>query len=334
MVVINNRPIGGDNPTYIIAEMGINYNGSLDIALKMVEEAAMSGVDAVKLQIITADKSYAKGSNSRSIFKGVELELREWGIIVDKAKNLGIDVFSTFVNPYDLEYARKLDLPAIKISSTNLTNFPLLEAIATLKKPVIMSTGMSYISEVDEAVRFLEERNQKQIGILQCTALYPTPAKDVNLRSIETLSKAFPMYPVGFSDHTLGINCAIASVTMGAKIIEKHFTLDQKMEGPDHHFSATPEELKALVKGIREIELALGSSGKKPVEDEIPLREKLQRSLVAVEDIQEGSILIRENLIVKRSKAGGIPPKYLNIVVGRRVKKKILKDEAITWDVI
>ena len=158
MITINNREIGGNNPAYIVAEMGINHNGSLEIAMKMIEGAARSRVDAVKVQIISAEESYTRKSKSYSIFRKMELKFEEWRMLVNRARELEIDIFSTFVNTFDLKYAKELDLPAIKISSTNLTNFPLLEAVAVLKKPVLLSTGMSYLSEVDEAVRFLEEK--------------------------------------------------------------------------------------------------------------------------------------------------------------------------------
>ena len=233
MFLINNREIGGENPTYIIAEMGINHNGSLDIAMKMVKEAAKCGVDAIKVQIVDADRSYTKNSESYSIFKSVELKIDEWGKIVKLAKKLNLDIFASFTQPEDVKIAEQLDLPAIKVSSSNITNFPFLKAVAKVGKPLFLSTGLGYLSEVDEAVRYLEENGNKQIGILQCTSLYPTEHKDVNLLVIKTLQKAFP-YPIGFSDHTKGICSAIASVALGAKIIEKHFALDRSMQGPDH----------------------------------------------------------------------------------------------------
>ncbi|MEW5766982.1 MAG: N-acetylneuraminate synthase family protein [bacterium] len=334
MLVINSKPIGAGHPTYIIAEIGINHNGSLDIATKMLEQAVKSGVDAVKMQIISADNSYARTSPSYSIFKKVELSLEEWATLVNQARMLNIDMFATFVNSSDLLYAEQLDLPAIKISSTNITNFPLLEAIAQLGRPVIMSTGMGYLSEVDEAVRFLEKKGQQQMGILQCTSLYPTQPKDVNLLAIRTLAEAFPKYPVGFSDHTIGINCAVAAVAMGAKILEKHFTLDRDMEGPDHHFSVTPDELACMVSAVREVEAAFGSSMKGPVLEERSIRDQFQRSLVASEDIREGERLEQGKIITKRSEVKGIAPKYMDIVIGRIAKQSIAKDAPITWDAV
>jgi len=334
MIAINKKQIGEQYFPYIIAEMGINHNGRFDIALKMVEAAAACGADAVKLQIISADESYTRNSKSYDIFKKIEFSLEQWQKIVAFAKNKGIDVFSTFVNLHDLKYAALLDLPAIKISSTSITNFPLLEAAGRIGKPIIISTGMSYLSEVDEAVRCLERNGMDQIGIMHCTSLYPTAPEDVNLRVIETFKLAFPCYPVGYSDHTSGIHCAVAAVALGAQIIEKHFTLDKSMPGPDHHFSVTPDELKRMIREIREVKSAMGSSLKRPAKDEIPIRSQLQRSLVAAVRIRKGQEIKPNMLASKRSADTGIAPKYLSIVSGRTAKIDIEKDTPITWELI
>ena len=334
MLMINSKTIGNECPTYVIAEIGVNYNGSYKLASELVTSAAACGVDAVKIQIITANRSYTPDSDSYSIFKQNELAVEEWIKLVDFAKSLKITIFSTFVNDLDLKYAEILDLPAVKISSTNITNFPLLKSVARLGKPVIMSTGMGYLSEVDEAIRFLEKNGQNKIGILQCTSLYPTPPDQLNLRSIRTIQCAFPKYPVGFSDHTVGNHCAIAAVACGAKIVEKHFTLNKEIEGPDHHFSATPDEMKALVGAIREVEMSLGSTQKRPSPREISLRDEFQRSLVAAVDIRKGQCLEADMLIPKRSPSKGIEPKYVDIICGRIARIDIRKDSPITWDCI
>ncbi|MEE1550225.1 MAG: N-acetylneuraminate synthase family protein [Nitrospinaceae bacterium] len=332
MLTIDNRNIGEDRPTYVIAEIGINYNGSYNIAEQLVTSAAECGVDAVKLQIITAEKSYTPDSISHSIFKKNELSPEEWQGLVKLARNLELTVFATFVNANDLKSAEPLELPAIKISSTNITNFPLLKAIARLGKPVILSTGMGYLSEVDEAVRYLEERGLRKLGILHCSSLYPAAPENLNLRAIQTLKMAYPEYPIGFSDHTMGIHCTVAAVVCGAAIIEKHFSLDRDMDGPDHHFSATPQELKTLVAALREVEAALGSTRKHPVSGELQLRKQFQRSLVAAVDIKQGQRLESEMLIPKRSPNKGIAPKHLDIVCGRRVRSNVSKDSPLTWD--
>jgi N-acetylneuraminate synthase/N,N'-diacetyllegionaminate synthase len=334
MLAINNRSISSGHPTYIIAEMGINHNGQVEIARQMVESACDCGVDAVKVQIITADASYVKDCASYPIFKKNELNFEEWEDIIRFVKHKNLDVFSTIVNPYDIQYVERFELPAIKISSTSITNFPLLEEIGRLKKPVIMSTGMAFLSEVDEAVRYLEKQGQPELGLLHCTSLYPTPPEHLNLKAIQMLQSAFPDYTIGFSDHTVGYHCAVAAVACGASIIEKHFTMDKQMNGPDHSFSATPDELKTLVQAIREVESALGSTRKQPAPKELSLRKEFQRSLVAAVDIKQGQRLTPELLVPKRTPKKGIKPKHLDIVCGRRVQSDIPKDSPIIWDLI
>ena len=172
------------------------------------------------------------------------------------------------------------------------------------------------------------------MGILQCTSLYPASSTDINLNVIKTLLNAFPKYPIGFSDHSIGVNCAVASIAIGGKIVEKHFTLDRNMEGPDHCFSSTPEELMQMVRSIREVELSMGSSIKRPVSDEISLRDKLRRSIVAARNIEKGEILTEDKITAKRSNVKGLEPRYIEIIVGREVKKNISKDDPITMDLL
>lgn len=333
MLTIHNRSIGNEYPTYIIAEIGVNHNGNVDLAVKMVEAAKNAGADAVKVQIIDPDKSYTKGTESYDIFKKVYIPLDGWRTVCAKAKELSIDIFATFTQPDDMPLADTLGFPAIKISSSNVTNFPLLKAAAKTGKPVIMSTGLSYLSEVDEAVRYLEEHGCTQMAILHCTSLYPTPPQEVNLRALTTLAHAFA-YPIGFSEHTVGIHCSVAAVALGARIIEKHFTLDQKMEGPDHYFSSTPEEFKELVHAVREVDRALGTGVKKPAQKELSERIKLQRVLVAAREIKEGEPLTAENVTAKRSSVEGLPPKWYETILGRACRRALAKDEPITLETI
>jgi len=331
---INKKPIGPDRPTYIIAEVGINHNGRLDLAMKMLKEAAQSGVDAVKIQIVYADQSYTPGSASYAIFKKMELSLEDWQKIVDYAHQLQVDIFASFGQPEDAACVERFRFPAIKISSSNLTNFPLLKAVAALKKPILLSTGLSYLSEVDEAVRFLEKNGHPHLGIFQCTSLYPTQSNEVNLRAISTLDQAFPHSVIGFSDHTLGTHCAVAAVTLGARLLEKHFTLDRQMEGPDHHFSATPQELGRLVQEIRSIEAALGTGVKQPCPEEHSQRDSLQRSIVTKIDIRAGTPFTLANTTIKRSPVKGLEPKLYETILGRPAKKDIAAHDPIGWDSI
>ena len=245
---------------------------------------------------------------------------------------MDVDIFATFTHPDDIAIANELGFPAVKISSSNITNFPLMKSAAAAGKPLIVSTGMAYLSEVDEAVRYLEEQGVKQMGILHCTSLYPTAPEDVNLRAIDTLKHAFPAYPIGFSEHTMGIHLSVAAVARGACIIEKHFTLDPKMEGPDHYFSSTPEEFAVLVKAVREVERALGDGVKRPMSKEIPERAKLQRVLVAVKNIQEGEVFTNENITGKRSSHRGLPTKWYESVIGHASRRVLAKDDPITLE--
>lgn len=329
---INGHLVGNGYPAYIVAEIGINHNGEVGTAMELIKQAKQAGADAAKFQIVTAARCYTQSSAAHAIFKKIEMNKEQWRQLITYAKERGIDFFATFADVQDLKEYAEFSLPAIKISSTNLTNFPLLEAVAQKNKPVIISTGLSYLSEIEEAVQFLKAKGQNQIAILQCTSLYPTEAKDVNLLALETFKQTFPGHPVGFSDHTIGTTCAIAAVAMGAKIIEKHFTLDKRMPGGDHRFSATPDEMQQLVASVREVEKARGSKIKEPTANEIPLREEWMRSLVALKDIEEGQILTLDLIGVKRSITKGLEPKFLESALGKRTTKTLHQDEPITGD--
>lgn len=331
--MIGGRTIGDGRPTYIIAEIGINHNGDPARFRTMLRAFRDAGADAVKVQIIDAARSYARSSPSYDIFKRIEFDLLTWHALVAEARSLGVALFSTFTEPDALALVAELDLPAVKVSSGNVTNIPLLRAIAATRRPVIMSTGLSYLSEVDEAVRELESHGCTELAILQCTSLYPTASRDANLRTFVTLRHAFP-YPIGFSDHTVGNACAIAAVALGARLIEKHVTLDHALPGPDHHFSATPEEFAALVRSIRDVEAALGASRKQPVAAELAERSKFQRTLVASRAIAAGEAFTTENIIGKRTTGAGLAPRFADYYYGQRAARAIAIDEPITFDVI
>jgi N,N'-diacetyllegionaminate synthase len=333
MLTINNRHISIDHPTYIISEIGINHNGDLATALAMVDESARAGADAVKVQIIFADRSYVPGTESHEIFKKIEFTKDEWKQIASRARELKIDFFSTFTQPDDMAMVDEFQFPAVKISSSNVTNFPLMKAAAATGKPIIMSTGLSYLSEVDDAIRYLEEHGCTQLAVLHCTSLYPTPPSEVNLGALATLQRAFP-YPVGFSEHTKGIHISIAAVALGARIIEKHFTLDKTMNGPDHHFSASPEELAQLVHDVRDVERAFGNGYKRPRLGELPERLKLHRVLVATRDMQAGEILDSRAIAGKRSSQSGLGTRWHDLIVGRTLRIGVRKNDPITLNVL
>lgn len=328
-IVINGRKIGPGYPVYVIAEIGINHNGRLELALDMVRAAKQAGADAVKFQILTADRCYTKASPSYEIFKKIEFKRSEWKAIFDLARSLGIDCFATFVDRRDIADFAEFTAPAVKVSSSNVTNIPLLESLAELGVPVLLSSGMSELNEVREAVDALRAHGQKEIALFQCTSLYPAPVNSLNLRVIESLRKEFPSCTVGFSDHSQGTLGAVVSVALGATLIEKHFTLDHGLEGPDQHFSCDPREMAELVAAVRGAESALGFSIKAPTAEEKAMRGRFRRTIVALRDIDCGEILSEDNIGLKRSNIAGLEPKYYRALLGRKIKSSVAVDAPV-----
>lgn len=255
-IKIGDRYVGKGEPTFIIAEGGLNHNGDIDIGKELVKEAKKCGADAIKFQSYHTEDFISKKSEYYELFKSLELSEEEFYELKEYAEKIGIMFIST---PLDLKYVdilNKMNVPAFKIASGDLTFYPLLEKVAKTGKPVILSTGMSDIGEIWEAVKVLENNGCRDIILLHCISSYPTPYEDVNLNAIKTLKSIFNI-PVGYSDHTLGILAPVVSVALGADVIEKHFTLDKNMEGPDHALSADPEEFKEMVNNIRLVEKCL-----------------------------------------------------------------------------
>ena len=340
-VRINNRQIGEEEHCFIIAEAGSNHNGSLEQAKKLIDVAAEAGADAVKFQIYQAENlyskytpefSYLKGQNVYELIKSVETP-REWikelaGYC--KAKNI---IF--LATPFDFEAVDLMDtyIPAFKIASFEITDLELIKYAAGKGKPMIISTGMANLGEIEDAISAIKSVGNEDIILLHCNSLYPTPVEVVNLRVMETMRTAFKV-PVGFSDHTIGIHIPIAAVTIGACVIEKHFTLDRTLPGPDHSFAIEPDELKEMVKCIRDIEKARGSGIKEKSDLESEeIYVKARRSIHAKINIPEGAKITRDMLVIKRP-GYGIKPKFIDIVVGRAAKKDIKEDEWITWDMV
>lgn len=331
-IKINQHFIGAGHPVYVIAEAGINHNGDIKITKEMISRARQCGADAIKFQILTPERCYTRQSISLEIFKKVSFSKDQWHSIFDFALQEGIDCFATFVDMKDIEDYKDLDCPAFKVSSSNATNIPLLEYIATQGRPVILSSGLCDMQEVREAVHCLRTHGQRELALLQCTAIYPAPAEAVNLNVLRTFSQEFPDCPIGFSDHTDGIECAVASVAMGAVIIEKHFTLDKLMPGPDQLFSADPRELTALVQGVRTVERALGSAVKVPVLSEVQDRVALQRTIVAAVDLKKGEVLGARHLALKRFPGGGLKPKDYQHLLNKRLKCNIAMDQPVSFN--
>ncbi|WGS66034.1 N-acetylneuraminate synthase [Marinitoga aeolica] len=329
---------------YIIAEAGVNHNGDINIAYKLIDAAVEAGVDAVKFQTFKANKlvskyadmaSYQKRSLGNSseqlkMLEKLELKFDDFIKLKKYCDEKGIEFLSS---PFDLESIKFLEklMPYYKIPSGEIVNYPYLRKIAEKNKPIIMSTGMATLSEVEKALDTIYEvNNNVEIYLLHCTTNYPTPYEEVNLKAMITLKEAFKL-PVGYSDHTLGIEVPIAAVAMGAQIIEKHFTLDKNLPGPDHKASLEPHELKEMVKSIRNIEKALGNGIKKPNKSEIEIKEVARKKLVAARDIKNGEIITEKDISIKRSNIG-LSPEYYEIIIGKKLLKKIKEDEGFTWN--
>lgn len=325
---------------YIIAEAGVNHNGSFETACRMVDAAKAAGTDCIKFQTFRARnlvsryaqkaeyQKNATGEGSQAeMLKKLELSQEEFIALKAYCDQVGICFLST---PFDLEsiaFLNTMDMPFWKIPSGEVTDYPYLVALAKTAKPVVMSTGMCELGEISDAIRTLKENGTTDIRLLHCNTEYPTPLEDVNLRAMNTLREMFKV-DVGYSDHTRGIVIPIAAAAMGAIIIEKHFTLDRDMEGPDHKASLEPEELKLMVQSIRNVEKALGSTVKKPSASEKKNIALARKSIVAKRKIQVGEVLTEENLTVKRP-GNGISPMMWNRVIGKKVIQDFEEDEQI-----
>lgn len=327
--------------TFIIAEAGVNHNGSIELAKKLIDKAVEAGVDAVKFQTFKSEKlvsrnaekaEYQKKSTSKEesqfdMLKKLELDVESHNVLMNYCKDKGIMFLSTAFDLESIDLLNDLGLEIFKIPSGEITNYPYLKKIGKLKKKVILSTGMSNMQEVKEAVNVLKNNGTKDIIILHCNTEYPTPMECVNLRAINTIKDELNV-EVGYSDHTLGIEVPIAAVAMGAKVIEKHFTLDKNMEGPDHKASLEPHELKEMVFRIRNIEKALGNGKKEPSESELKNLAAARKSIVADRKIKRGEIFTEDNITCKRP-GNGISPMKWEEVIGKIAVKDFDEDEMI-----
>lgn len=328
-IKVKHKKIGDRNSAFIIAEIGINHNGKASLAVRLVNEAAKAGVDAVKVQVVDPQESYVKMSKSYEIFKHTQLSLNTLKRLKKIAEKKGLVFFATAGDISSLDKIVELKVPLIKISSGGMTNTLLLRKAAKTRLPVIVSTGMSYLTEVKEAVAELEKYGAKHIMLLHCVSQYPAKYNGINLNAIKTLEAAFK-YPVGYSDHTEGNLACFAAVSLGAKVIEKHFTLDKSYKGPDHCFSADPKQLKELVKQIRGIEKIMGSHVKRPTREEKKSREKARRFLVFTKKLGKGTLLEADSVGIKRIVKGkGLAPKYYDRIIGKRIISNVRRDQPV-----
>ena len=325
---------------FIIAEAGVNHNGSFELAYKLVDAAKIAGVDCIKFQTFksknlvshTAKKAeYQKvttgDSSQQDMLKKLELSYDEFLALKDYCDQVGICFLSTPFDVDSIEFLNTINMPFWKIPSGEVTNLPYLLALAKTGKPVVMSTGMCEMEEIEAAIKVLRENGTKEIRLLHCNTEYPTPFEDVNLKAMQTMRDAFGL-EVGYSDHTKGIEVPVAAVALGATVIEKHFTLDCDMEGPDHKASLEPDELAAMVKSIRHIELAIGSGDKIPSSSEKKNIAVARKSIVAKTSIKAGEAFTEENITVKRPGTGISPMRWFD-VLGKVATRNYEEDELI-----
>lgn len=333
----------------IVAEIGCNFEGDVDRAKEMIRKAAEAGVDAVKFQTFVPEKITTKTAKKFWEIKGCpgktqyeefvqtpRLGFKQYKELKKVTENTGIIFFSTAEDEDSVDMLEDIDVPFHKVSSMNITHFPLIRRMSITGKPIIVSTGASTIGEIEEAVKVIREEGNNQIALLHCISNYPTKDENVNLRMITHLQKVFPGIPIGYSDHTLpenGEGILVAAVALGAKIIEKHFTFDNKRPGYDHVISADYEGIKHIVTQIRRVEKALGREHKRPTESELKARKHARRSIVASTNILEGTVITRDMLEIKRP-GTGIEPRFLEVILGRKATRDIPEDTILQWDMI
>lgn len=343
---IGRRLVGMGSPAYVIAEAGSNHNRDLATAMQLIDAAAEAGADAVKFQTYSGARIYSRRTPAISSLAAIsskapadlleEISLpREWQIqLRERAIERGIHFFSTPFDHQAVEELDALDVPVIKVSSFEIGDIPLIQRIAATGRPLIISTGMATLGEIEEALAAVIGEQNRCVALLQCTSIYPAPARLANLRALDTMARAFGV-PIGFSDHTTGIAVAIAAVARGAAMIEKHFTLDRSMRGPDHHFALEPGELSSMVSGIRDAEVALGDGMKSGPSPEERAESYLvcRRSLIATRDLIAGTMLEPDMLTTKRPGLG-IAPRELERVLGRTLAVDVQADDILQWEML
>lgn len=329
---------------YVIAEAGVNHNGDMGLARQLIDAAKAAGADAVKFQtfkteeILTRTASMAEYQKENlgveetqfQMIKALELTFDQFAELKAYAESIGIDFLSTPDDGDSLDFlSDELDLPWLKIGSGEVTNLPFLRKIAAKQKRMIMSTGMATIGEVERAVRTIRELNQHELLLLHCTTNYPCPPEEVNLRAMLTLQRAFDVR-VGYSDHTIGSEVAVAAVALGAELLEKHVTLDRNMEGPDHKASLNPAEFGEMVRQIRAVEVALGDGVKWPNPSEEKIKQLVRRRVVAARDLASGTVVQWEHLQFKRAD-GGIYVDHAELLIGSRLRTAVSQDAPLSW---
>jgi len=343
---IGERVIGGGAPCFVIAEAGVNHDGDSERARRLVEAAAAAGADAVKFQTFDAGRlattaapkaayqvaTTGDGESQLEMLRRLQLSNEAHRMLAEAARAAGLIFLSTPFDPPSADLLDSLDVPAFKLSSGELTNLPFLAYVAAKRRPLLVSTGMADLAEVEAAVDTIHETGARDLALLHCVSSYPAAPEDANLRAMDTLAARFQV-PVGFSDHTLGLEVALAAVARGACVLEKHVTLDRTAPGPDHAASLEPAEFAALVRGVRRVEAALGHGRKEPAAAEADVARVARRSLVASRDIPEGAALTAGAVTALRP-GTGLSPALLPSLLGRRARHAIAAGTLITLDML
>ena len=326
-IKIGSKRIGAGEPVFIIAEAGVNHNGRLDLALKLVDAAARAGVDAVKFQTFKAEQvvtnagkmaDYQKRNTGKSesqieMLRSLELKDSFYGPLMKRCRERGILFLSTPHGGFDsVDFLVRLNVKALKFGSGDLTNLPVLAHAARFKLPMILGTGMATLTEVKEALATIHRAGNRNVMLLHCTTNYPCPVDEVDLRAMQTMQKLPAL--IGYSDHTEGIQVPIMAATLGACVIEKHFTLDRKLPGPDHAASLEPQELQEMVRAIRNVSVIMGSTVKRPHASERKVMPIARKSVVTLREVRKGQRLTRDNLGIKRPGTGSAPKYYPKIL--------------------
>ncbi|MGJ0373021.1 N-acetylneuraminate synthase family protein [Aliarcobacter cryaerophilus] len=343
MIKIEDRIISNDSPAFIIAEVGANHNGDLKLAKKSIDAAVDCRVDAVKFQTYTTEELLSHkeaivtiGQNGeitqtlKELFDNVTLKREFHKEIYDYAKSKGLICFSTPFSVEGVAFLEELDNPIYKIASSDVNYVDMLEVIGATKKPVFLSTGKCTLSDMDMAIELLQKSGTNDLCLLHCVANYPSKMENMNLNVIKTLKQMYPECIIGFSDHSLGITASLGAVCFGAKIIEKHFTVDKNLEGPDHWFSMDPTDMKNLVIGIRDLEVAFGTQRKILTQNEVPEKYWATRSLHINKDLKAEDIINKEDLDMLRP-GYGISPFDRDKVIGIKLAKDIKKGTVLEW---
>ncbi|MBN2156580.1 MAG: N-acetylneuraminate synthase [Candidatus Lokiarchaeota archaeon] len=339
---IGNRKIAYDSPCFIIAEAGVNHNGDIGIAKKLIDVAAQAKADAVKFQTFKTENlmtrnlekaDYQKiGEDDTETFfdlaKRLEFSFEVFLELKNYAESKNIMFLSTPFSAEAALFLNKIQILAFKVSSGDIDNFPFLEHLIQYGKPILLSTGTAYFQEVQEVAEFFAKHNFKDLVLLQCTTSYPTPLKNIHLRVLTSFQKNFPNYVIGFSDHSQSTTLGSAARAMGALVIEKHFTLDKRLEGPDHQASLNPHELQQYIQNIRDIEIALGNPTKMIQDVESQNKITTRKSIVSKCDLKKGNRIDANCITIKRP-GNGIRPKFFKTLIGKKINKDIKKDEVL-----